>query len=218
MRAACDDGGMATTASGARPYGGVSGQDRRSARRDRLIEATLDLVGEDGVAAVTVGAVCGRAGVAKRYFYESFGSLDDLLSSALAQVFDRVVQAAGTRDAAVPATPREIMQVAVRGAIDAMDDARAARLYLESAGNPALLRTRDEAVDAVVALLLSQVVGDGPARPQHELTGQLLVSGATHVMALWLRGRIDLTRDDFVEHLVGLGERAALQMQADAVS
>ena len=37
-----------------RPYGGVSAEDRVSARRARLLDATLTIIGRDGVAAVTV--------------------------------------------------------------------------------------------------------------------------------------------------------------------
>ena len=62
-----------------RPYGGVSAEDRVAARRTRLLEATLAIIGEHGVAAVTVDLICSEAQLGKRYFYESFTDRDTLL-------------------------------------------------------------------------------------------------------------------------------------------
>ncbi len=203
------------TSNGARPYGGVSDEDRRADRRQRLVSATLDLVGEQGVAAVTVGAVCTRASLAKRYFYEGFDSLDDLLSTTLDLLFGTVSATIDALDLA-DADPTDLVTTAVRGAVDAMDDPRVARLYLESAANPSLLRTRDAAIDGFVAQLLERVLGGRPATPADELLGQLLVSGTTHVVALWLRGRLDLTRDELVAHLVALGAETGTRMRVRA--
>lgn len=193
----------------ARRYAGASEEERRSDRRQRLLQATLDAVGEGGVVTLTVGAVSTRAGVAKRYFYESFRSLDELLSAALEQVFEQVREAIASVALRTDATPTELVEAAVGGAIAAMDDPRVARLYLESAGNAALLATRDRAVDGFVDQLLQQLSGGSPIQPVDRVTGHLLVSGSTHVVALWLRGRLDLSRDELVAHMVTVGVRAA---------
>ncbi|GAA1749410.1 TetR/AcrR family transcriptional regulator [Aeromicrobium alkaliterrae] len=200
---------MPATPGPPRTYGGVPEAERRTDRRDRLVAAALDLVGSDGVVALTVGSVCSQAGVAKRYFYESFASMDDLLSATLQEVFDRVGAAVASTSLEAGATARDLLVAAVGGAIDAMDDPRIARLYLESAGNAALLATRDRAVDGFVDQLLALVAGGGELRPSDQVTGHLLVSGATHVVALWLQGRLDLSRDELVAHMVDLGVQAA---------
>jgi AcrR family transcriptional regulator len=62
-----------------RLWGGTTLTERREARRTALLEAALDLIGEAGAAAVTMRAVCRRAGLTDRYFYESFSDRDDLL-------------------------------------------------------------------------------------------------------------------------------------------
>src|SRR6201995_4988654 len=81
-------GSMATVpATSARPYGGVDAADRLATRRARLLEAGLDLLGGDGAAELTVRGVCRRAGVAARYFYESFTDKDELIGA----VFDSVI-------------------------------------------------------------------------------------------------------------------------------
>src|ERR1700677_1447709 len=71
----------------ARPYGGVDAADRLATRRARLLEAGLDLLGGGDAAELTVRGVCRQAGVAARYFYESFADKDELVGA----VFDWVV-------------------------------------------------------------------------------------------------------------------------------
>src|SRR5699024_1878814 len=57
------------------------------ARRERIIAAGLELFGTDGYRAATVGAVCETAGLNKRYFNDSFATLED----PLCEVYQRVV-------------------------------------------------------------------------------------------------------------------------------
>lgn len=53
-------------------YGGLSREERRSDRRDRILASALHLFGTRDYDAVTVADVCAGARVAKRYFYEHF--------------------------------------------------------------------------------------------------------------------------------------------------
>src|ERR1700678_344787 len=88
----------------ARAYGGVDAADRLASRRARLLEAGLDLLGADDAAELTVRGVCRQAGVAARYFYESFTDKDELVGA----VFDWVIaELATTTQATVAAAPPE---------------------------------------------------------------------------------------------------------------
>lgn len=60
---------------------------RSEAVRRRLLDAVVDIVASDGVAAVTADAVTRRSGVAKTTLYRHFGSTDGLIFAAVA---DRV--------------------------------------------------------------------------------------------------------------------------------
>lgn len=62
-----------------RPYAGASRESREAARRERLIDVAIDVFGTTGFRDATVGGVCEAAGLNKRYFYESFDTLEDLL-------------------------------------------------------------------------------------------------------------------------------------------
>lgn len=70
-----------------RPYAGASRGERESARRERLIAAGINEFGSGGFRDATIGGVCRAAGLNKRYFYESFATLEDLLCA----VYERVV-------------------------------------------------------------------------------------------------------------------------------
>ncbi len=76
-----------TVTTQGRPYAGASREARESARREQIIAAGIELFGTQGYRAATVGAICDSAGLNKRYFYESFATLEDLL----VEVYERVV-------------------------------------------------------------------------------------------------------------------------------
>jgi TetR/AcrR family transcriptional repressor of nem operon len=70
---------------------------RTSDARERLIEATVDLVWAESYGGVGVDAICERAGVKKGSFYHFFSGKDDLMVAALdahwqsrREIFDRI--------------------------------------------------------------------------------------------------------------------------------
>src|SRR6201995_2401774 len=84
----------------ARPYGGVDAAHGLATRRARLLEAGLDLLGGDDAAELTVRGVCRRAGLAARYFYESFADKDELIGAVVESV---IAELAFTTQAAADA-------------------------------------------------------------------------------------------------------------------
>lgn len=73
-----------------RVYGGQSALARRAERRERLMEAGLDLYGTVGYAATSIERICTAAAVSTRNFYEEFGGREALLLA----LHDRVLQRA----------------------------------------------------------------------------------------------------------------------------
>lgn len=57
---------------------------RNEAARRRLLDAALEIVATDGVAAITADAVARRSGVAKTTLYRHFGGIDALVFAAVA--------------------------------------------------------------------------------------------------------------------------------------
>ena len=78
------------TTARARNYAGLSADERRLARRERLIEGAIRAYGELGYRNTTVKAVCEAAGLTERYFYESFANSEALLVAAFETVSRRV--------------------------------------------------------------------------------------------------------------------------------
>jgi AcrR family transcriptional regulator len=190
-----------------RPYRGVSPADRTAERRQRLLEACLDVIGVAGVAGTTVGAICIRASLTKRYFYESFADLDD----ALAQVFDGFQQSLLVEIqqhlSALPDDPRERARDTINALMRALDDPRVARLFSEADGHLGLRALRQRAYDVYADAVATNILG--LRTPNAHLTGLVLVSGITHAALAWLAGTIAIERERFVEDLVELTLGAA---------
>jgi AcrR family transcriptional regulator len=69
-----------------RPYGGVAETERRSERRERLMQAAIEIYSEHGYRGATVRMICDRAGLTSRYFYESFEGGEQLFAACYVQV------------------------------------------------------------------------------------------------------------------------------------
>jgi AcrR family transcriptional regulator len=185
-----------------RPYRGVSAEERRTERRTRLIDACLEVVGTEGVAGTTVDRVCASAGLTKRYFYESFGDLETLLLAAADDMFADLY--GGMADAARGIAPGpDSARAAVSSVVMALTAHPArARLYVESPGHPALRARRDQAVDAFVDFVATNVVTTERDSPGLMLRVRLIVAGATDLMTGMLRGTVDAEVDDVVDAVV----------------
>lgn len=192
---------MATTPL--RVYSGEAGEDRQARRRAQFIEAGLELLGvADGEPSLTVRGVCAQAGLAARYFYESFADRDAL---AIA-VFDHVVSdiAEATLAAVKEAVqPQEKATAGLRAIVRCItDDPRRGRLLFSPALNSAVLAERRfESTRMFVQLLRAQAremygVDEGP---QAGLLADFLVGGLAQTLSSWLAGTLEVTEDELVE-------------------
>jgi AcrR family transcriptional regulator len=213
---------MIAVAGVVRPYRGVSAVDRRAQRRARLIDAALDVLGDEGIANMTMTAVCARAGLTERYFYESFRDRQDLLVAvfdACVEELDAAILAA--REAAAPSL-LDRTRAAAGALIEVLtDDPRRARLYAESVGEAALAPRRAEAVRAYAALLaeIMRELG-GLTEPRHqaplELAALILVGGVAEAIRSWLDGTVEMSRGMLIEEFARLSVAAAESVKAAA--
>ena len=191
-------------------YGGVSADERRARRREQLLDAGLEVLGTEGWSGATMTAVCARAGLTERYFYESFPDREALLLA----VFDRITaEAADAVLEAVAAAPREA-RARSRAAIAAFvglmtDDPRKGRVaFVEAMGSEALMRRRFETLDTFAKLLAEQArefYGIPPGADRMvDLTSFLLVGGLAETLIAWMNGALDTTRDQLIEDCTDL--------------
>ncbi len=75
-----------------RIYDGKSAEVRRQERHQLLLATGIRMIARDGYAAVSLNAICAEAGLTKRYFYESFDSVEGLLIAAYHQIASEVEQ------------------------------------------------------------------------------------------------------------------------------
>jgi AcrR family transcriptional regulator len=191
-----------------RTYRGVPASQRKAERRERLVTAGLELFGTRGIAATRVDDVCAEAGLTKRYFYESFESLDDLVhavvETVLADMTARMVpliEESGWRN------PRPAMSFFIHSLLE---DPRLVRLLVVEAHTGVLAPRRQEFVDRAVDIWLATDPTADKA-PEHLPIQRLLahaMAGAAGEVALgWLNGRIELSADEIVDQLVRIFER-----------
>ncbi|MBZ4561782.1 TetR/AcrR family transcriptional regulator [Mycobacterium avium subsp. hominissuis] len=199
--------------SGARPYRGVEAAERLATRRNRLLGAGLDLLGaeQQNIAAVTVRGVCRRAGLAARYFYESFTDKDQFVAC----VFDWVVaELAATTQAAVTAVPaHEQTRAGMANIVRTItEDARVGRLLFSTQlADPVVVRKRAES-SALFAMLSGQHVGDAlrmPANDRIKAAAHFVVGGVAQTISAWLAGEVRLEPDQLVDQLAALLDELA---------
>jgi AcrR family transcriptional regulator len=94
---------------------------RTNATKQRLFEASMELIGERGAAGVTVDEIAAAAGVSKGSVYYNFGSKSDLIAQLLRHGVDimlgRLQGIAGQED-----DPLEAMEAMLGQAMEFMDE------------------------------------------------------------------------------------------------
>lgn len=76
-----------------RTYGGQKLTDRIATRRQKFMDAGLQVFGTTGYRTATVRQLCKQAELTDRYFYESFSNTEDLLIAVYQQQFEHLQQA-----------------------------------------------------------------------------------------------------------------------------
>ena len=195
-----------------RPYRGVSAEDRRQQRRERLLDACLDVVGQVGPAATTVEAVCKQAGLSKRYFYESFDDREGVLIALVERVMASVREALQQVVREPSTSPDEQMRQLVHATVDTLSaDARVGRLWVEANLYPALEQRRSEAYDDFAEVLVRIVLPDQADDEEARDAFLLVVAGATELLRRGLREGTPQKTAEVVDvlHRVGWAVRSA---------
>jgi AcrR family transcriptional regulator len=199
--------------SSLRPYRGVEAADRTAARRSRLLSAGLDLLGADRahLAELTVRSVCRRAGLAIRYFYESFADKDEFVGA----VFDWVIAglAATTQAAVAAAPPGEQTRAGMTNIVATIaDDARIGRLLFSAhPTNAVLIRKRVES-SALFAMLSGRHVGNALQVAENDrikAAAHFVVGGVAQTIGAWLAGEVRLGPDQLIDQLAALLDELA---------
>jgi AcrR family transcriptional regulator len=190
-----------------RPYRGVQPGDRLAERRRRLLEAALDILGaQPEPAELTVRGVCRGAGLAARYFYESFTDKDDLVSA----LFDSVTAdiAATTQAAMAAAPPDQQTRAGMGNIVRAIeDDARIGQLLFNAAPLDATLVRKRAESEALFVMLSGQYVGDVlrvETNDRIKATARFAVGGVAQLISAWLASEVALTAEQLIDQLTAI--------------
>lgn len=197
----------------ARPYRGVEAADRVATRRSKLLVAGLDLLGADrqDAAELTVRGICRRAGLAARYFYESFADKDEFVAA----VFDWVIAdlAATTQAAVAAAPPEEQTRAGMANVVRTIGgDPRVGRLLFSAQrANAVLVRKRVES-NALFAMLSGRHVENALNVPENDrikAAAHFVVGGVAQTISAWLAGAVRLDPDQLIDQLASLLDELA---------
>ena len=194
-----------------RAYRGVSAEARRAERRERLIEAGLELFGTRGFHHTTVRDVCAEARLTERYFYESFDGREELIVAVFEKVALEVAERIAAAVATAPRDARELARAAVRACVVFLteDPRRARLLLLEAAGaSRDLERRRREMIHEyarIVRRSARDFFGDAAGTATDaRLTSLAIVASLAELIMEWQLGSLDVSRERLIEHCVAL--------------
>lgn len=180
-------------------YKGVSAADRAAERRRRLLDAALS-VWADADARTTMTAVCGAAGLTERYFYESFRSLDEVLTTVLEEVATEIETITLAAAEAAGSDPAARITAAVTAFVDLLlADPRKGRVaIIEAAALPALRGRRTQLLRHFAHLAAEEAQHHAARRHEDELAGLLFIGGMAEVVTAWLDGALDVAPEEVV--------------------
>jgi AcrR family transcriptional regulator len=201
---------MATDKRATRLYRGVSPSERRAQRRERLLDAGLELFGTHGYADSSIRAVCGGASLNSRYFYESFTGREDLLLHVYTRVVEEVafdvIKATGQAESI-----EEQARAGLRAAWTILtDDPRRPKvIFVEAVGvSERLERLRRDNMHAFADLIVQNarlITGDAlPLRLDPVLTARSLMGAVVDMQVDWINGDVDASVEEIVEHFTKL--------------
>lgn len=193
-------------ASAGRRYGGLTAEERRAARHAQLIEAGVELFGTVGYAGTSIRAVLRESGLAERYFYENFESLEQLLLA----VHEHVHQVVAAEVARATEHAGDDVEARARAGLRAfvetlMTDPRWVRLKLQEHGGSAgeaLRQFHQQAANRYASLLVAYGP-DAQTRArglQPRPLALAVLAGVESLLDGWAAGDFPMTLDELIDH------------------
>lgn len=198
--------GSATPRS--RPYRGVSGAERLAGRRQKLLDAGFELFGTRGIAATGIGDICEQAGLTKRYFYESFQTIDQLAVAVFDQVTRRVAEQ--IIPAIIVGGGRDPRPALAAHAAALLGDPRIVRLLAVEGRTPALAQRHAGFARRAVDLWFANTASQNDAtEPKLRLRAYAYAGAIAEVGLAWISGDLELSSEDVLNELIELFHRIA---------
>ena len=214
-----------TTSSG-RSYRGLTPEQRAAQRRERFVEAALNLFGNEGFHATTVRKLCKEAGLTDRYFYESFSSMEE----CLIEVYESCLQGILVRlqssltDIQTDVFPEELIKRLLNDFFVEMEDPRVAKICMfEAEGVSVNMHSMyNDYIRRFVTILMaasrSHVKNWPLSDEETEVLGNGIVGGIIQATRNWTLKDYHLSREAMVNGILVLfkGTQALFNQPADS--
>lgn len=193
----------------ARPYGGVSAEARRQQRRERLIEAGIEVLGTRGLAQSTIRDICTEARLTDRYFYESFRSVQEVFEAVYVELSTQLVDRLAAAMMPMPRNMQAMAEAGLRAFFSFVrEDPRRARILLIDAMGLYFSAPEDTTIrmDSYVGLLKGLYETLYPQVAQAADTFDIvfvaknLVGMTSHAGAIWSQDGFDKSIEEMVRH------------------
>ncbi|MEK8087114.1 TetR/AcrR family transcriptional regulator [Aquabacterium sp. A3] len=184
------------SSSSGRAYAGESLGERVARRRAQFLEAGLEVFGTTGYRTATVRQLCRQAALTDRYFYESFGGLEDLLVAVYERQFDQLQQVVlqALAEDAVLSDPMSAVEAGLQALFDMASDPRVARVcWLEVLGvsprvDAVYTRTFERFASLVVAFARQRFPNLDVSDDEARVLGYALIGAVSLPVQQWLLG------------------------------
>ncbi|HMU27077.1 MAG TPA: TetR/AcrR family transcriptional regulator [Solirubrobacterales bacterium] len=210
---------MGGQAEGSRTWRGQTIEERQAGRRERLIEAGIELFGTRGYANTPVKAICEEAGLTERYFYEAFEDreslLDEIYSMVLADCRRATVEA-------IDGAPDDF-EASMRAGLTAfahewIRDPRRARIQeIEVVGvSPEIERKRRDSIHAFAGIVVDRTLQLGGREQLGALRLDVialgLIGSVNEQLIDFVLGDLQISLDDLIENQIAAFAAVASQL------
>lgn len=192
-----------------RRYLGVPPEDRQRLRREKLLEAAIEVFGKRGFKHATMRDICAHARLSDRYFYESFRNIEESFDVVYNAMAEQLIQAMALGMSQAPASPEGIIKAGLHAFLQFIqDDARRAQIMLIDAVHAGQYQAlacqngqaRPSSYNRGVTLLSNAMAFEHLPDIKGRLVASGLVGMAIHTAISWAQGGFEVSIDDVLAH------------------
>lgn len=203
-----------------RPFQGQSAESRVHARRQQLLSKAYEIIAAEGWRNLSIHKLCVEAGLNKRYFYESFDSLDSLAAALVNELADELIgvgqnaaQSGWQKGLDTSTLARYVLDHCISWMVD--EPARTRLLFSSASENPQALVQRKLVIRKMAQVLSAfsiQYHQAGEPLSIAHVGSAFLIGGTIEAVMTWLDQDVAVSREEFIEDLacfwVAVGDSA----------
>lgn len=197
---------MQSAAHAARRYGGLSAQERSAQRRQKLLDAAVQVFGTLGLRRATIRDICNEARLTERYFSEHFAGVTDAYEAAFKCISEQALLVTATAMGAASLDTIALARAGLRAFLGfVQEDPRRAQIMLIDASSywrHIAIKTNPELNQHAQAMrqFAKLIYPDLPDHIDLKLIGPSLIGASLQSCLTWVQGGCKQPLETAVEH------------------